>query len=162
MHNKFEHTAQKFTLHSITYAIVNQPLGYYKLCTVEPGHLWTEKNVHFQGWKFTLHTNQEYQGSDVVQCVSFSPLQKGSTYDSEFASSALLSRLQDEDPAVVSAVLGLGEKVSHHWLVQCGAGAGGEGASSLVSELGLGKKVSHHWLVQCGAGAGGEGESHQW
>ena len=89
---------------------------------------------------------QEYQGSYVVQCVSFSPLQKGSTYDSEFASSALLSRLQDEDPAVVSAVLGLGEKVSHHWLVQCGAGAGGEGES-------------HHWLVQCGAGVGGEGES---
>ena len=41
--------------------------------------------------------------------------------------------------------LGLGEKVSHHWLVQCGAGAGGEGESSVV--------------VQCGAGAGGEGES---
>ena len=39
--------------------------------------------------------------------------------------------------------LGLGEKVSHHWLVQCGAGAGGEG----------------EWLVQCGAGVGGEGES---
>ena len=31
--------------------------------------------------------------------------------------------------------LGLGEKVSHRWLVQCGAGAGGEGESSMVSAV---------------------------
>ena len=38
-------------------------------------------------------------------------LQKGSSYDSEFISSCLVSRLQDDDPAVVAAVVELGEKV---------------------------------------------------
>ena len=47
-------------------------------------------------------------------CTCTPPLQKGRLFDEEFASTALLSRLQDEDPAVVSAVLQLGEKVSQH------------------------------------------------
>ena len=52
----------------------------------------------------------------VVQCVCCPPpppppLQRKVASDGEFVSSALLSRLQDEDPSVVTAVLELGEKV---------------------------------------------------
>ena len=46
----------------------------------------------------------------VVQCVCC-PLQRKVASDGEFVSSALLSRLQDEEPSVVTAVLEQGEKV---------------------------------------------------
>ena len=43
----------------------------------------------------------------------FLPSQKGGLHDSEFVSSCLVSRLRDDEPGVVAAVLELGGNVSH-------------------------------------------------